>query len=409
MDRKLWRKTYLWTLLSGILSALVTVVCMIATKRLMDTAAVGVFSLTNSVALTFQHIGTFDSRNAMCADAETRFPFREWFSFRLITETLMLFAGLAFTLLMGYRGPKLVVALLFLLSRAIYGVSDILQGLAQKNDRMDISSQSAFFHQVGDIAGFIAFLAFFRSLPMAALGMDLISLLVLLFFDLPRTKQFGKPELGLPKASLKSLLLLTAPLCAILFAQMFVNDMPKHAIDAYLTSEDQAVFGVIFMIAAVLPLLMTILYRPQYAGAARAWANRDVKALVRPAWICALILLGTVLLPLIFRRLVLLILGWVFGMDLMAYTHDLIWLLIGSFFSAMISLFYYILIIMKKQLAMVVIFAVTLGISIPLVYGLVRAQGLSGGIFAYMILMILLAAALFATVLITVRKAAREY
>lgn len=169
------RRIYFWNSMGGLCNALLSIFVIMAINRIVGTYEAGIFTLAYANGMLLQHIGSFDSRSNQCADASNRFDFSDYFTFRLCTCGLMAIATAVFIYFSHYTAEKAAVTGILSLFFIFGNISDIFQGLAQLNERLDISGQSLSFRIVINLAAFITVLFFSKNLYAAAACMTLTS------------------------------------------------------------------------------------------------------------------------------------------------------------------------------------------------------------------------------------------
>lgn len=174
----------------------------------------------------------------------------------------------------------------------------------------------------------------------------------------------------------------------------YIFSAAKYAIEGNMTDADLAVYGAIFMPTSVINLVAGFVIRPYLTKLSVQWENRRYKRFRSIVKNLVLVILGLTVVA---------VLGaWFLGIPVLSLLYPnigyalarcrtaLLYIILGGALNALMTLFYYSLIIMKWQR---VIFAGYLGVGaaaflISPVF--VRAMGIDGGAFSYMILMFLL-------------------
>lgn len=388
---------YFWNTLGGLLNAAFSVVIMIILTHVAGIYAAGIFSLGYSNAMMLQHVGSFDSRSYQCSTFNPQLRFQEFLSFRLFTSILMVLATIILIFSFQYHGDKALVTMLLSFLCIAANISDIFQGNAQKVERLDLAGKSLSYRIIlSIILFFIALIISNKNLVFSILSMVIFSFCWIIFFD-TRVLTFNesiKPHLNRQQFNL--LFTNTFPLFLSLFSQVFIFNMPKYAIDSYMSVEAQAIYGVLFMPASIVSLLATFLYRPIMVQLSIEWENRQYSNIIRTCVNRILIVFGAIFLIVIGGALIgTQVLTLLYGTDVTPYKKELIILLIGGGFSGISVLLYYLMTIVHKQHYMVFAHFVILCISWFLDGTLVKQFNLYGATLGYLLAIVALDLILF--------------
>lgn len=405
MKYNLERKIYFWNALSGIISASTSVIIIMVITHTTGTYDAGIFSLGYANAMMFTNIGTLDTRSHQCADAKGAFEFSDYFTFRMITCFFMLICSVLFVSLANYSAEKILVTLLLCLYCAIINISDIFQGNVQILGRLDLGGQSLALRGVVNLLFFAVVYAVSNNLIASLIVMDISAILWILSFDKIRLLSLEKPVFLFKWDKFKQLFYESFPLGMCLTLQVGIFNIPKYAIDKYLSVDKQTIYSIIFMLAFVVNLFGLMIYRPILVKISLLWKTGDAKGIYK-------ILLKKVSMLILLTFIVAiagyffgtLFLSLLYGVDVMSYKRELLVLLLGGGFTGVLNLFYFVVTVIKKQYIMlgayVCVFMISCLISYPMVYKYL----LMGAAESYLITSVILNGLLALIVAINLKK-----
>ena len=176
------------------LNALCQFLTLFVVAKLGTVAQVGHYGLALSVVSPVFMLAALRMRTILATDSGHRFPFVHFLQLRLVAMLFALVVVIAMTR-MGAWHPLAWLFLCVAIGKAIESVSEILQGLQQKYERVDLLSLSLV---ASGVAGLLCFaLGFYatRDLIVATAAVIAARLLVLFAYDLPATLPLWQQDL----------------------------------------------------------------------------------------------------------------------------------------------------------------------------------------------------------------------
>ena len=175
------------------------------------------------------------------------------------------------------------------------------------------------------------------------------------------------------------------------FLSFYIGNAPKYAIDAQLTDEVQACYGLISMQVFIIGLLNGFIYQPILTQLAVLWKEKQVKVFVKKVLLECVIVAGITAAALIGGYLLgIPVLSILYHTDLSAYKAELLILLVGGGFLALSGFLLVALTIIRMQTISVVGYLITAVLAYVLSPIMVRKNGVMGASVLYTILMFLL-------------------
>ena len=182
------RVSAVWTISANTVFALSQWLLLVLLAKYLDAQAVGRFALALAVSAPVVLFANMQLRSVLGADSGRKVPLETYLRTRaLSTAGAVAVLGALASL---WPWPVARVILVVTAMKAVESGIDIMQGLFQNMDRMDIIARSRLLRALGSVAGMSVGLSTARSLDVG-LSLVLLSwLLVGLFYDLPRFRRW---------------------------------------------------------------------------------------------------------------------------------------------------------------------------------------------------------------------------
>lgn len=241
---------FLWTLTGNATYALCQWAVLMSFAKLGNVEMLGQYSLGLAItAPVFQFCG-LQLRAVQVTDARNRYAFREFAGVRLMMTAIALVTVGALGLAGPIRGQTALVVALIGLSKAVESLSDLCQGLFQKNERMDRVAKSLILKGVF-AAVVVAITLKLSGGPAFAAGMLTIAwALVWAGYDLRNTiaQLAGGPKTVLPNISrpvFRDLFVLTLPLGFVMMVLSLNANVPRYFLAKYSGEASVGVFAAL--------------------------------------------------------------------------------------------------------------------------------------------------------------------
>lgn len=222
----------------------------------------GALSIAMSMSATFQTVAAFGIRSYQVSDLEGKYTDQCYVFFRIISCAVALIGCISFSLIGGYRGETLLCIFLFMVFRLAENFSDVLHGIAQKNDRLDVAGKSFAIKGIGLLVAFFSAYILSHRLYLGLLAMTAFSCATTLLYDLPMTRRlsdFGFIDKG---GSWFSLAKETLPLCAYLFLSTAMVSLPKLILEKQCGKEILGAYASIFAPTMLIQVAIGYVYNP---------------------------------------------------------------------------------------------------------------------------------------------------
>ena len=372
------RSKFVWNMIGSMCNALSSFVLLTAVTRINGASDAGLFSLAFSTAQLLTTISCFETRAIQATDVKEEYKFKVYFTFRVCTCICMMLAAVGFIWFHHYTGADAMIIFFICLYKAIDGISDSYQGMFQQKGRIDLSGQALGMRVILSTIGFILVLFVTNNLVLASLSMVGISIVFIYCFDRSRSVHFDRAGLLWDGHSMKGLFRECFPLFIGSFMINYVVNASKYSIEAYSTKEMQAYYGFLLMPAFVINLFSLFAFRPMMTPMAVAWNDRDMKS---------------------FNRIII-----TSGVDLGSYRTELCFVMFGGGLNALITIFYYVLAVLRQQKMIVVSYGVGFAGALIFTPILVKRMDITGAVIGYIVPMLLVDVVMFVVMLWCIRR-----
>lgn len=283
------KKNMLWNAFGNIVYLGLQWIVTVMVTRISGYGDAGVLSLAMSISATFQTIALFGIRSYQVSDVNGKYSDSEYVMFRAVTCTAAMIICMVFSAVNGYSAPQTAAIFLFMLFRLAENLSDVLHGIAQNNDRLDIAGKAFTIKGILTSVMFFAGYLCFDSLNMGLLLMALSSWATTLLYDAAQIKKlteirFCSVRSVLPMAAV------TAPLCAYMFLCSAISTVPKYILEKMCDSEPLGAYSSIFAPALLITAAAGYIYNPFAGKFAELFSRKDSRGFISLAFkLCAVI------------------------------------------------------------------------------------------------------------------------
>lgn len=405
---KIKTSSYVWNSMSSIAKAIQLSVFLALISRATNQGDAGIMSLAFSVAYLMRTIGDYSIRNFQATDTFEKYKFKDYFTSRIVTLFFMAVCSIIYILPKGYDNEKTITILLICFYMGIDAIEDVLHGMFQQHDRLDIAAFTEFVRYICGMVVFAVALFITKRLWIATFILTIFSLIFFAILNFPFMQNWDRIELSDDKKKVRNLLLECFPLFLSAFLSAYINNAPKDAIDRVLSNEAQGYFGMIFMPVFVVNLLSTMVYRPitvdlarQYEFEIRKYAKSIKIQYLIIVGIMAVCILGAILLGIP-------VLSAFYKVPLDKYKMSLTILMFGGGVNAAISFSSILLTIQRKQKSMVFAYGIAAVASMFFSIPFIKRWDILGASLLYVALNIVTLVVMCIIVGRDVRKRAKE-
>lgn len=395
------RDNMLWNMSGSFFYAFASMVLSFLVMRMIGKEQGGIFSFGFS---TFGQqmfiLAYFGIRPFQVTDGAGEFRFGDYLHHRYVTCFLALAAGAAWLLISGYTAEKAAVLFLLVGYKVIDGFADVYESEFQRNGNLHLTGKSNTFRTILTVGIFLITLMISENLLYACGAAVTAQAAGVLIFDQTVIGQLPGVDFGWDKEKLLTLTGSTVLLFVSVFFDFYVFSAEKYAIDSYLNDAASGYFNIIFMPTSMINLAAGFVIRPVLtmltdAWNEKNWAQFDSTLKKISVWIAGFSLLAVVGAA-VLGRPVLGVLEKVLGESyegcLTTYFVPFIVCVAGGGFYAFLNLYYYVLVIMRRQKMIFGIYAAMTVIAAIVSPEFVKSYGIPGAAVGYLFLMILMTA-----------------
>ena len=411
------KENMIWNMTGSFFYAFASMVLSFLVLRIAGEEQGGIFSFGfSTVGQQMFLLAYFGIRPFHITDGANQYRFGDYLHHRYVTCALALLLGAGYLACIGYSWQKAQIIFLLIVYKVIDGFADVYESEFQRQGCLYLTGRSNTFRTILSVGVFLATLVSGAGLFAACAAAVLGQITGVVLFDIVVLRELKRVDYGWSAKQGVSLTASSILLFVSVFLDFYIFSAAKYAIDAHLGDAASGYFNVIFMPTSVINLAAGFVIRPFLTYLTDCWnehrfSDFKKKLLTIMAVIGGLTVLavgGTVVLG----RPVLALLEWLLGKSysgtLTALWPAFIMIVLGGGFYAVLNLYYYALVILRRQKLIFGIYAVLTVLAAILAPRLTVALGIFGAAFAYLILMIVMAAGFVGGAWFEIQKEIRE-
>ena len=397
-------RDYVWNMIGSVCYSLSSFYYMMLVTRICGVMVGGVFALAFATAQLLLTLGRYGMRTWQATDTDRFGSFREYGVSRLFTCIAMVVLSLPYCLWRGYDGERILIFLLVAVLKMLDAVEDVYHGELQRSGHVARMGQMLAARNLFSCVVFGVAIVLTRSLLLTCLVTDAVSLAFCLLINTWAVRTCCPRDNRLSMGRVRRLMLICTPIFISTFLSLFLYNIPKYAIDQYLTEDIQTYYSILFMPSFVITLFSEIITKPLLTTISIVW-NRDLRQFITIVGrIFALIAAGTVAVVLGGHFLGRWMLELIYGVDLSPYKLHFIVLLMGGGLSAAVYISYNILISIRVQNTIIAGYLAVSAAAVPLTYLTVSRSGMLGACLCYLFTCLALEVIFGTILLLQVRK-----
>lgn len=341
MRRSALKINFLWTLMGQAIYTTSQWGIVTVLARQGSPAAIGEYALALALTGPVIIFLNLKLRAVQASDAQGDFAFSEYLGMRIVTALLALVVIAGITGAQQDSGKVVLTIAAVAVAKTFESISDILYGLHQKHERMDLIAISMIAKGILALVGF--YFGFHTSGEVfgGAIGVAVAFLTILIAVDIPivqfalrQTSQLRTDRIIRPAFSyvpLRRLALLTLPLGLTVMLGSLSANIPRYFIEHYLGVEELGVFAALAYPLAAGGIVISALAQSTIPRLAVHYSRGDqfaFRSLVRRLCIIgfsfgAIVVIGVLILGRPFLRLA-------YGEEYASYYWVFLWLSVVS-------------------------------------------------------------------------------
>lgn len=376
------RKNYIWNIIGTSLNSFISLFFLVFVTRINGIDDAGVFSFAYTISFVIQTISLFGGRIYLVSDTRNEFSYSTYYTSKYITSLLAILAAIIFCVANEYDSIKFALIILFTFTRCIESFADAIYGIFQKNDRLDYVGISLFIKSITGLFVFVGIDFIFKNIILASISVLVVNIILHLFYDMILIKKFWNPTYKFE--NIFSLLNKTKYLFLFNTITMIIVNVPRIIADNTLEKSEIGIFGILMMIPTIMTMIGQFLVQPVVLTMSTHVSKKDDKSVNRTIKKLITIILAFTLVC-IFGAIFLgpPILHLLYGLDFEQYRVHMVVMIIGGCFNTVTYVFSTLLTIMRKTKIQLVLYSITLILSLILTYFLIGKIGTIGAYIAY--------------------------
>jgi len=223
----------LWNLLGSLIHALTQWGILISIAKLGSPEMVGVFTLALAITAPLVLLYRFNLRSVVVSDGNNEYSFDDYYSLRVVSTFIFIITMIIIALFYIPDWEITLVIIIFSLSRAVESISDILHGKLQQIERMDITAKSRIYKGIIALFIFSIIMFLFNNLVVATSAYFISWLVILIYYDFPKTSAFEQFKFKFNKKEIKILFLLSIPLGIAQLINSLNLNLPRYLLEYY--------------------------------------------------------------------------------------------------------------------------------------------------------------------------------
>ena len=385
------KRDIIWNMAGSFLYAFASMVLSIAVVQIAGEDAGGIFTFAFT---TFgQHMfmmAYFGIRPFQITDTGGKYSFGDYLGLRLLTCGAAVLTGMGYVFLNGYSFEKAAVVFLMVVYKVIDALADAYEAEFQRGGRLYLTGKSNAFRTILSVGVFLASLAYTKDLAAASLWAVGAQAAGFLVFDVLVIRELPNVEWRSAKGKKQELFAETILLFCSAVLDFYIFSASKYAIEGCMADRDMAVFGAIFMPTSIINLVAGFVIRPYLTKMSFTWEMGRTRRFLKIQKRIALII----------AALTVLAVGgaWILGIPVLSLLYPnlrtglsqcrpaLVLIIFGGALNAYMNLFYYSLVIMKKQKYIFGVYGLVSLMAVLVSTPFVRWGGIFGGALAYVVL-----------------------
>lgn len=384
MVDKNFKKNFVWNMVGITLNSFNSMFFMIVITRINGTDQSGIFTLLFSIACLLYNVGIYSGRTFQVTDNTGIYTDAEYILHRVLTVTIMLFAGAIYCALRNFDPFKFVLTMLLTIMKCLEAFSDVLYGVMQKNDELYISGKSFTFKALISLFVLIVVDLLTHNILLSFIVVDIACFLITFFYDIPHCKKFVSHTYSF----LKVLSLFKSGFFA--FAYYFLNvylaNAPKYSLDGMVSSSDQALFSIVLMPATLISLCAIYLLQPYINRLGLLYSENRIADFKKTMKMIIMAIIGIgVCAEIGATFLGVPVLNAVYGVDLSSYLSSLRIIIVGATFIAIVTVLSTALTTFRNTKGQFVIYAIVSSVIYLTSSWIVGKFGVFGGAYVYVL------------------------
>lgn len=274
------KENFSWTLVGNLIYAACQYANLSIIAKFGSLDLVGLFSLGLAITAPVYMFSNLQLRTVQVTDVKDDYLFGEYFSLRLISVIISSLSLLIYIFFSDYNSYSFLVLIGITILKALEHIRDIVLGLFQKNEDMTQISKSQIIIGILTMLSVFIVMFFTHNLAAAILVMILITLFVLVFIDIRKSRKYGFSHPIFNLKSVKKLFILSIPLGLVAMLISLNVNIPRYFLEQYVGLEELGIFASISYLMVAGNMVVTALGQSATPRLAKLYSQNEIKGFV---------------------------------------------------------------------------------------------------------------------------------
>ncbi len=384
------KKNIIWNTIGSFTIAVTSLFYTIILTRCSNLAETGLYTIAFALACNSVTLASFGGRTYQVTDTKNEIHTFSYILCRYSTVITTLLIMLTYLFSKDYSLYKSTIIFLLCIFKYLEEVSDVYYGVLQKNHLLYKVGQFQFFKSILNVVLFYIIISQFHSLLGAVLALVGVNLFFVIFLERYQARKCERWKTKFFFDDIKKYFMANLMICILTFTTNYLINVPKYAIDKFLTSDIQALFGIIIMPATVMLLIGNFIMNPLLVDIAQLYNDQKYKAVRQLIFKIILIIFGIGLFALGGAYLLgIPVFNLVYGLDLSSYKTELMLIIVGSIFYTVTAILSTVFVAMRKINIQVILNMIVCICAFFFGEPLVSNMGIYGGALAYLLIVMI--------------------
>lgn len=380
------KKNIVWNTIGVLTISSTSLLYTLILTHFCNLKDVGIFSFAFSFACMMITLASFGGRTIHITDSNNNNSNISYIITKYITVLITFLIVLIYITIKSYSIAKTTLIIILCLFKFFEEISDVYYGVLQKENYL---YKVGIFQTVKSIINIILFtliIVFSKNIILSSSSILIVNILFALIIERHAAKTANNWKFEIKTKEIKNILYQNFYVCFFTFLTSYIISSPKYAIDKYLIDDMQAIFNIILMPATFIYLLAGFILSPFMVEISKEIEKKEYdKSKKRVIKIISIILLLGIISLIGCYYCGIPILNIIYGIDLTAYKFGFLIIILGSIMYS-ISVAISTILIAYRELKIQTIISLVLSILSYLICNiLVKKLSITGGCYAYLI------------------------
>lgn len=380
------KKNIVWNTIGVLTISSTSLLYTLILTHFCNLKDVGIFSFAFSFACMMITLASFGGRTIHITDSNNNNSNISYIITKYITVLITFLIVLIYITIKSYSITKTTLIIILCLFKFFEEISDVYYGVLQKENYL---YKVGIFQTVKSIINIILFtliIVFSKNIILSSSSILIVNILFALIIERHAAKTANNWKFEIKTKEIKNILYQNFYVCFFTFLTSYIISSPKYAIDKYLIDDMQAIFNIILMPATFIYLLAGFILSPFMVEISKEIEKKEYdKSKKRVIKIISIILLLGIISLIGCYNCGIPILNIIYGIDLTDYKFGFLIIILGSIMYS-ISVAISTILIAYRELKIQTIISLVLSILSYLICNiLVKKLSITGGCYAYLI------------------------